>query len=279
MGGKVTMQSKLYVSLLDGTVNADTRPAYLEQMRQAGVDRLLFAPSRDLLFPGDHAEEYREVEASLRYFQQNGLTVGIWVQAFGFGVPLTAQQQKATEGFTHITSVIGNNGGDAFCPEDEGFTAMYCDMVRKIAGMHPDFLLLDDDLCLSVRPGIGCFCPRHRALLEKELGEALPENFAQLAFAGGENKYRSAWLKVMGDTLRRFCRRVRQAVDEVDPTIRAGYCSGFTSWDMEGADALELTKLLAGNTKPLLRLSGAPYWVANGLNRFAGQKMHGIIEF
>lgn len=273
------MNCKLYVPLFDTTLNDETRPIYLEEMKKAKVDKLLIAMRRSLLFPGDHEEEYRETERSVRYFKENGLEVGVWFQAFGFGAPLTDEQKKETEGFLHITSVNGKTNEDAFCPEDEGFMRLYCDMVKKMASLHPDMLIIDDDLCLSVRPGIGCFCARHRDMLSEKLGMLLPENFAEAAFAGGENRYRSAWLSVMGDSLRRFCKSVRRAIDSVDPSMRAGFCSGFTSWDMEGADALELTEILAGGNKPVLRLSGAPYWVANGMNRFPGQKLHGIIEF
>ena len=34
----------------------------------------------------------------------------------------------------------------------------------------------------------------------------------------------------------------------------------MSSWDIDGTNAYELAKILAGNTKPLVRLIGAPYW-------------------
>jgi hypothetical protein len=37
----------------------------------------------------------------------------------------------------------------------------------------------------------------------------------------------------------------------------------MTSWDIDGTDARELATILAGETKPLLRLIGAPYWAVN----------------
>jgi hypothetical protein len=102
-------------------------------------------------------------------------------------------------------------------------------------------IMLDDDMCLSVRPGIGCFCDRHMELLSRELGEDLNgKPLEKLMFTGGRNRYRDAWLKVMGETMRKFCRSVRDMVNTVDPTVRLGFCAGYTSWDVEGADALAI---------------------------------------
>jgi hypothetical protein len=140
-------------------------------------------------------------------------------------------------------------------------------------------LMLDDDLCLSVRPGIGCFCDKHIALLEAALGESLAgADLLRLFFSGGENRYRNAWLQVMGDTLRRFAGRVRQAADEIKPDLRIGFCAGYTSWDIEGVDAAELTCILAGDTKPFLRFTGAPYWAARSVDRFQGLPIAAIVE-
>ena len=82
----------------------------------------------------------------------------------------------------------------------------------------------------------------------------------------------------MGDTLRRFAKKVRTTVDRIDPTLRVGFCAGYTSWDMEGVDALELTRILAGDTAPFLRFTGAPYWAARSVDRFNGQPLAAIIE-
>jgi hypothetical protein len=117
-------------------------------------------------------------------------------------------------------------------------------------------------------------------LLCDALGEELSrEELVRLILTGGKNKYRSTFLKVMGDSLRKFCRRVRETVDSVDKTVRVGFCAGYTSWDIEGVDALELTDILKGEAEPFLRLSGAPYWVAKDYRRFDSQRLNSVIEF
>ena len=82
---------------------------------------------------------------------------------------------------------------------------------------------------------------------------------------------------MQGDTLRAFCKTLRDALDEVDPTVRMGFCAGYTSWDVEGVDAIELSYILAGNTKPFLRLSSAPYWYQS--QRFGETPLATFIEF
>ena len=82
---------------------------------------------------------------------------------------------------------------------------------------------------------------------------------------------------MQGDTLRTFCKTLRDALDEVDPTVRMGFCAGYTSWDVEGVDAIELSYILAGNTKPFLRFTSAPYWYQG--QRFGQTPLATFIEF
>jgi hypothetical protein len=182
--------------------------------------------------------------------------------------------------------MYGGEAGDAFCPEDPAFMEVYLSWVKDMAACAPSLLMLDDDLCQSVRPGLGCYCHRHKALLNQRLtaqglaplGED-PTVWGQRFLTGRGNADRRAFFDVMGDSLRHFCRKVRNAVDEVDPTLRVGFCAGYTSWDIEGAPASELSRILAGNNKPFLRLTGAPYWVTHDMQRFAGQRLNTVIEF
>ncbi len=257
------------VPIMNSNIHPATRGQYLEQFRAAQVGRVWIALDRISLF--ERGDSMARLRSNIDYFQAAGYEVGVWVQAYGFGDPLP---KGAARDWTRICSLSGKQAaGDAFCPEDERFTAAYCDWVVDIAHTGARLIMLDDDLCLSVRPGIGCFCDRHLALLEQKIGRkpALDQ-----IFVGGRNPDRDAFLAVMGETNRKFCRAVREAVDRIDPTIRVGYCAGYTSWDLEGADPLELSRILAGKTKPFFRFTGAPYWVEK--NRFDGQTLASVIE-
>ena len=49
----------------------------------------------------------------------------------------------------------------------------------------------------------------------------------------------------------------------------------MSNWDLDGIDAFTVSKTLAGNTKPVIRLIGAPYW---GVKQSFGQNIQGVIE-
>ena len=259
------------VPLMNSNVTRENRERLLEQIQSSRAHRVWIAFDRRTLF-SDRAEELALLGENLRFFEAAGLEVGVWIQAFGFGEPLSYEKCS----WTRIRSVTGvSREIDAFCPEDGDFLAAYLSWVEDIARLAPSMIMLDDDLCLSVRPGIGCFCPRHVELLRKRA--QLPKDLREI-FTGGKNSARDAWFATVGDSLRRFCRRVRETVDGVDPRIRVGLCAGYTSWDIEGTDPPELSRILAGRTKPFFRLTSAPYWVAPKVNRFPGMTLGDVIE-
>lgn len=277
------MDRKLYVPVMNMAVNEDNFDEYLRELSRIDVDRIFIALEREPLFlTGEEQGVYIDrLKKNRELFIKNGYKVGVWFNAYGFGSPLPSKTIKKAENFVRIKSVRGVQGlnADAICPEDKNFVSLYFEFVKKIAKLGFDMIMIDDDFCLSVRPGLGCFCDLHIKLLEDELGEKLEfNNLKKLIFSGGENKYRNAWLKVMGNSNIKFAKAIRDAVNTVDKTIRVGFCAGFSSWDIEGADAVELTKVLAGDTKPFLRFTGAPYWTAKPINRFRGQSLVGVIE-
>ena len=264
-----------------GTLNEQSANTFLEMLRKACAKRvwlccLDFFMNNDL----DSSDQISPEKCAkyVRFFQDNGFECGIWIRSLGFGIPMPADAPKIP--WTRLTSVTGNAPEvDAFCPEDPGFVESYLKYVKQIAACGPQLIQLDDEHCLSVRPGIGCFCQRHRKLMSDRLGEEIElEGLPEKLFTGGRNKYRDAWLDISGETHLRFTSKVRDAIHEVDPSIRVGFCAGYTSWDIEGIDALSLTKNLAGNTAPFLRFTGAPYWCNTTKGRFPGQKLNAVIE-
>lgn len=271
------------VPIMNENVNSETREATLQQIREIGAFRVWIASSQEILFGGADTEHYRQLKVNIDYFKAAGYEVGVWINSYGFGGPLTKERAQIAKNWTRITSLAQDAEpveNAAFCPEDPEFVAAFCRQIRDIAALKPDLIMLDDDLCLSVRPGIGCFCPRHMKLLEEKTKQPLGDKnrLAEMMFTHGRNLFRDCWLSVMKKTHINFCTKVREALDEVDPTIRMGFCAGYTSWDIEGADALTLTKILAGDTKPFLRFTSAPYWVTVGRNRFPGMKLNMVIE-
>jgi hypothetical protein len=281
------MKTRLYVPLMLSSITPHTRALYARDLHAMEADVVWIAPDRYTLFLPDRTAVMEQIREHTAFFREAGFEVGLWIQAFGFGDGLPAVADGVTASWTKLRSMYGGEAGDAFCPEDPAFLEVYLSWVRDMAACAPSLLMLDDDLCQSVRPGLGCYCHRHKALLDQRLtarglaplGED-PAAWGDRFLTGKGNEDRRVFFGVMGDSLRRFCRRVRDTVDEVDPAIRVGFCAGYTSWDVEGAPASELSRILAGeNNKPFLRLTGAPYWVTHDMQRFAGQRLNTVIEF
>ena len=252
------------------------REQYLGAFEQCGANAVFLAMRRSF-DPDFLREDFRRLAENIALLKEAGYEAGCWLQAFGFGNPLPEDEERHAP-FTRITGMDGRTCGDAFCPADPSFTAFMAEQVRRAARAGARLIMLDDDLCLNIRPGLGCACERHMALFHQRTGAtAEREELKRLVYSGSPTPHRRAWLDLMGETLTEFCRAMRRAADEIDPGIRMGFCAGYTSWDMEGADALTLTRLLAGRTRPFLRLSGAPYWAE--MRRFPGQIMPHIVEF
>lgn len=278
------MNKKLYIPLMDTTLTKENREEYLAWLKRIKVDAVFIAclQRKALLFDTqERCDEYtRSLGEQVAFFKSHGFSVGIWIASLGYGDPLNDFIAQEMQDEPRITSVSGRVAGDAFCPEGEKFTALNARQIQSIAKYaKPDMIMLDDELCLSVRPGLGCFCEKHMRLYEEKFGQAhTREELKELIFTGYNEKYRKGWQQVVGDSMRKFCLAMRTALNEVDKNIRMGFCAGYTSWDVEGADAIELTKILAGDTKPFLRFTGAPYWVARDRRRFDAQKLGEVIE-
>ncbi len=263
------------------TLTDENRHEYLELFQSVSAGRVWLGGYDELLFeedPAVYAATMARLREAIRYFRENGMEVGAWVRDLGFGTPMLEANRRFR--WTRIRSVMGVEMDiDAYCPEDPDFRRAYLHFLEEVAKCGPDLIMLDDDLCLSIRPGLGCFCDHHLRRLSEKLGEDVQiEGLAERIFTGGKNPARDAWLASNAESLTDFCTEVRKAVHRVDPAIRLGFCAGYTSWDIEGIDALSLTRVLAGSHKPYLRLTGAPYWCNRLTPRFRGQKMNAIIE-
>ena len=274
--------TKLYVPLMASSITEQSRKIYFEYLKKIGTNVVMIVLDRDALYMSsqERKETFLKVADDTRFFQMNGIEVIIWTFSCGFGGPIPDKYSHLMEGEPRITSILGKKLDDALCPEGEQLIRLCGEHIQDIAAViHPNGIMLDDEFCVSVRPGLGCFCEKHMALYEEAFGESHTlEELKELIFTGYNEKYRKGWLQVVGDSMRRFCKHMREALDEVDSTVRMGFCSGYTSWDIEGADALELTKILAGNTKPFLRFTGAAYWVQNANHRFNKQQMNEVVE-
>ena len=252
---------------------------YVKMFKEMKVDRIFMAfvdrgPFTECDRRKKNFDEYLEKR---KFFEDNGFETALWISTLGYGGPVLEYNREACRDFARKVSITGKSHDDCFCPLDEKVTETMCDFVKEAAKSGTKMLMLDDELCLSATPGIGCACDGHIELYQKLLGEKITrEELADKIFTGGKSKYRDIWFKMQGDTLRNFCQSLRNAADEINPEMRMGFCAGSTSYDLEGVDAIELTKILAGNTKPFLRFTGAPYWYS--CRKYNVQMMQTIVE-
>ncbi len=243
------------------TVSKHSIDKAIAEAKRSKANRVMLAvsngPGNAVMGDSKEAKEKMLLQTKkvMEAFKKEGFEVGIWVWTF---------MTKSTN-FTHIESPLGNTVPDECCPADTKFGEFVADFLKSFAELEPDFILLDDDYRLGFffHVQIGCTCKHHMKMISDDLGEKLKSSdIKDHLLSGGRNKYRSAFIRANRKSLLDFAAKMRKSIDSVNPNIRLGLCSCISSWDIDGANSVEVAKVLAGNTKPLLRLIGAPYWAA-----------------
>ncbi|MBR5528515.1 MAG: hypothetical protein IKV97_05865 [Clostridia bacterium] len=211
---------------------------------------------------------FNEVAENCAFLKSCGFEVGAWYWAFWL---------NDNPGFTNMRSISGNEIEKFMCPSDEKYIEFAADYARKIAKCGFDLIQFDDDLrygFLSDTPA--CLCDNHIRMINEITGEhSTREQLEKYIISGGKNKFRDAYLTANGKAFESFARAIRRAVDEVDPRIRIGACTCMSSWDIDGTDPYTLAKIFAGNTKPFMRLIGAPYWA---VEKSWGNRLSDVVE-
>ncbi len=244
---------KISIPIMNCNVMRSDRNRLLQEIRRFGAERVFLALDTYETDENKRAEVLKSLRDNCRFFQENGLEIGAWIWAFWV---------KNNRIFRNMRSIKGTEIRQAMCPTDEKFIEFATDYIRDIAKSGVSLIMFDDDLrygFLSDSPA--CLCDRHIEMINEITGErSTREELEKYITSGTKNKFRDAYLQANGDAFRHFAIRVREAVNDVEPCIRVGICACMSTWDIDGTDAYELAKLLAGNTKPFARLIGAPYW-------------------
>ena len=236
----------------------------LAQLKRCGATRVALVVSHMPDYMYSTETVFSSLDEGCRFFKAQGFEVIFWIgETFGHG------RGKCDNKRRYSSMRFFDKGNVAsYCPTDERFREDLCLWVKRLTSMAPDMIMLDDDYRLDG----GCCCENHIKRISDMLGEPFSEiELYQKAFSGGKNRYRDAWLRAQGDSLRDLAKMLRNAVDSVDPSVRLGLCCGPSVWDDDGTDPIELVRLLAGKTKPFLRLIGAPYWTTAGFKMPLGE--------
>lgn len=247
---------KISVPVMNGIVKRSGRERLLKEVKRFNAERIFLVLDTYEMDRQKRTAVLKELEDNCCFFKENGFEVGAWIWTFWVN--------NNTE-FRNMRSIKGTEIKKNMCPTDEKFVAFAADYISDIAKCGVDLIQFDDDFrygFLSDSPA--CLCDKHIEIINSITGEnCTREEIYNNIISGGKNKFRDAYLKANGDAFINFATAMRTAVNKVNPKIRMGTCSCMTSWDIDGTNAYELAKILAGNTKPFARLIGAPYWAVN----------------
>lgn len=242
------------VPVINGCFKRQGREAVVSELKKLGAKRVFLARS---IYTTDTDKLHRmldELRDNCAYLKKNGYEVGVWGWSFII--------EGEADSFTRIKSLDGKFSDETYrCPLDPEFREFVGNYVAELAKTGVDIILFDDDYNLAFwRGNIACGCELHMSRIQEILGEEITnEDFKARVLTGRKNKYRDAYLAVNREALEGFARHIRKSVDKVNPHIRVGVCSCM-NWDADGISPVEISRVFAGNTKPLLRLIGATYW-------------------
>lgn len=233
-----------------------------EELIRANVDEVLIVFPRVLRSNEMLKEQIVDFLKAKAYFEEFKIKVGVWLcPSIGYGSQ-THSDNDAYLKYTRIQSIAGDEVF-AYCPLDESFVEDFLNTVCELAKTGTEFIMFEDDYTLSGgKVGeVGCCCKRHMEAYRKLTGENIDvaELRKHLIFEG-ENKYRNAWLELQGKTLEDFTMKVEKAVHAINPKCRIGLSANSSSFLVDGTTIAHLAELVAGDNKPFIRLTGAPYW-------------------
>ncbi len=268
---------KTYVPINPGANGfSELYPKYIEAFKEANVSRVFFTVFRSIGYsPEDLSYTAEFFGKYAKIFEEAGFEVGAWFVSLGHGGSVV---KKFDSEFAYIETRSGKVNDGAYCPLDEEVVESFQNCIQTFIKNGAKMIMLDDDYRMLIKSGdMYCFCEKHLALMSQYLGREVESNEFAKVFRDGPSEERNAYMYAQGEGLKHLAKALREAVDEIDPTVRLGHCACLTTWDVEGVDSLTLAKIFAGDTKPFLRLIGAPYWANTQM--FGCRNISAIIQY
>jgi len=250
-------------------VKRNGREKLVTELKRLDAERVFLALDTYELDEEKRRHIIEELQDNCEYLKAEGFEVGAWIWTFWI---------RGNTSFRCMRAIDGTEISEFMCPTDEKFVEFSTEYMKDIARTGVDIIMFDDDFRYGFLSGNmpACLCDEHiRHINEMTDSSLTREEIYDHIINGKPNKYRDAYLKANGDAFRSFACAARKAVNEVDPKIRMGSCACMSSWDVDGTDAAELARILAGDTKPFVRLIGAPYWA---VNKSFGNSLQDVIE-
>ena len=201
-----------------------------------------------------YAEAFGQLQKGL---EGSGVEAGILVQSLvGHGWAGSATSQDPMEYAVNQK----NQTVYRYCMLDPKFRKYTHDAMVLLAKQHPAFFLMDDDMrTINNGPnGVECFCASHMKLYN----ERMPRKFKDarelidyLEKAPSSDPVVQIFEQIRRETLLGYAKLVRDAIDEVDPSIKCGYCSGGGEYLLAG----DIARTLAGKNESFMRINDGNY--------------------
>lgn len=207
------------------------------------------------------ADVYRQLAPKYR---AAGIEPYFWLcHTIGHGGELSTKVK------TPFQALVGTGGQEAhgcYCPLDPGFRQYLLDVLATLAAADIPLILLDDDFRINYHEpavDIGCFCPLHIKRFNEEYGtQYTREELSERVFHNIGNT-RAQFMKSVGDSMLELAADMEKTVHSINPNTRLGLASAMIHYSTEGYDIRKLAEVLAGPTRPYIRVFGAPYHVKN----------------
>ena len=209
-----------------------------------------------------------ELKKKVQFFRERGVSVGAWLCPTtgheGMGLIVGEEGKKFTR--RQVADYSGEKPRlieQAFCPLDENFIKDFAWKMRELSQTGIMRSLFEDDFRLSGPPitKIACCCKLHMDAFSKRIGRRVTvEELPDLIYHNSNLTYRREWMELKRETMVNFLKALREEVNKVNPEFRIGVSSSRLNFDIDGASIQELARTAAGETKPFVRLTGAPYW-------------------
>ena len=247
---------QITVPIQNRLVNESTKEEYLRLLKEAEAACVLLIAEDNIC--------YSRFAENVAFFKKEGFSVGVWLaETIGHGGVLLNGLDGEKKHFSPLVDINGETALGTNCPLDPAFRAEMANVAASLAKTGVSFILLDDDLRMSQHgKDFSCACDAHLALMSEYLGKAVTrEEVRTHAFSGMPNEYRDAWLYAQSRSMTLLAQEMRDAVDAVAPSVTIAFCAAHSPFSVDGIDTVALTKLLAGENAPFIRLHGAPYWV------------------
>lgn len=248
---------QIAVPIQNRLVNENTREDYIRLLKEAEASRIVLIAEENTNYP--------RFAENVAFFKEAGFSVGVWLaETIGHGgMLLNGLDGEEKPRFSPLVDIEGEQAPGTNCPLDPAFRAQMAKVAASLAATGISFILLDDDLRMSQHgKSFSCACDAHLALMSEHVGKKVTrEELRTRAFHGKPNEYREAWLYAQSHSVMLLAEEMRYAVDAVDPSVTIAFCAAHSPFSVDGIDPVALTKTLAGNNPPFIRLHGAPYWV------------------